>query len=371
MVFARPLVLLQSDDWGRVGVRDREGFEQLRASGIRLGERAYDLYSMETADDVTALASTLQKHRDSAGRSASLVMNFCTANLDFGRMRAEQFSRPILLPLAQGLPGKWSRPGLHEAVRDGVQKRIFFPALHGTFHCCPLALNYALSEGSERARLLRLFWDAETPYIYWRMPWVGYEYQNPGPPRGGFLPASEQHSLISSARSSFADLFGTRPLSACAPGYRANHETHRVWSELGIHVAQNGTGDGLRPPWIDELGLLQVYRSLDLEPSERELETKKYLEVAESCFSRGFPLIISIHSINFHSTLRDFRSAGIAALNQLLTALESKFPELLYVNDADLYAIVTEGAFQGEAAKIKVTARRQPWNFRTTLKEFV
>jgi hypothetical protein len=35
--FSRPLVLLQSDDWGRVGARDREGYEPLRASGIRLG----------------------------------------------------------------------------------------------------------------------------------------------------------------------------------------------------------------------------------------------------------------------------------------------------------------------------------------------
>src|SRR5215469_17554334 len=87
--FDRPLVLLQSDDWGRVGVRDREGFEQLRAQGIRLGERPYDLYSLETAEDVQAVAAMLDRHRDSVGHPASLVMNFCTANLDFARMRQE------------------------------------------------------------------------------------------------------------------------------------------------------------------------------------------------------------------------------------------------------------------------------------------
>ena len=53
--FSRPLVLLQSDDWGRVGVRDREGYEQLRSSGIHLGENPYDYYSLETAEDVMAL----------------------------------------------------------------------------------------------------------------------------------------------------------------------------------------------------------------------------------------------------------------------------------------------------------------------------
>lgn len=361
-VFSRPLVLLQSDDWGRVGIRDREGYEQLRASGIRLGERPYDLYTLETAEDINALTLMLGRHHDSAGHPASLVMNTCTTNLDFVRMRDEGFARPILLPLSQGLPGKWSRPGLQEAIREGVRKRVFFPALHGTIHCCSLALENALSEGGERARMLRLLWEAETSYIYWRMPWVGYEYQNPERPRRGFLPFAEQCRLINQARSNFVTLFGVDPSSACAPGYRANCETHRAWSEAGIRVAQNGTGNGLRPPHLDEFGLLHIYRSLDLEPSERELETKKYLEVAEACFSRGLPLIVSVHSINFHSTLRDFRCATITALDQLLTALEAKYPELLYINDAELYAIVTEGAFQGETSQIKVLTRRQPWN---------
>ena len=67
--FSRPLVLLQSDDWGRVGVRDREGYEQLRASGVPLGENPYDYYSLETAEDVMLLRDLLKRHRDSTGPS--------------------------------------------------------------------------------------------------------------------------------------------------------------------------------------------------------------------------------------------------------------------------------------------------------------
>src|SRR5436309_16068346 len=81
--FNRPLVLLQSDDWGRVGVRDNEGREELLAAGVNLGERPYDLYSLETADDVGALAEVLQSVRDSVGQSPCLGMNFVVANLDF------------------------------------------------------------------------------------------------------------------------------------------------------------------------------------------------------------------------------------------------------------------------------------------------
>ena len=64
LYFSRPLVLIQSDDWGRVGVRDREGYEQLRTSGVRLGENPYDFYTLETAEDVIAISDLLKRHRD-------------------------------------------------------------------------------------------------------------------------------------------------------------------------------------------------------------------------------------------------------------------------------------------------------------------
>src|SRR5689334_18061099 len=81
-----PIVIFQSDDWGRVGVRDRGGWDELRAAGVSLGEKAYDYYSLETADDLSALRAVLRKHRDCTGRAPCLVMNFCVANLDFPRM---------------------------------------------------------------------------------------------------------------------------------------------------------------------------------------------------------------------------------------------------------------------------------------------
>jgi hypothetical protein len=354
--FSRPLVILQSDDWGQVGVRDREGYELLRARGIRLGERPNDLYTLETADDMLALASLLERHHDSIGRSPCLVMNVCTANLDFSRMRSEGFKRASLLTLANGLPGSWSRPGLFESYRAGVERGVFCPALQGTTRFCPLAFSNALAEDGERARFLQLFWEAETPYIYWRMPWVGYEYWNPEKPHAGFLDAEHQRSLVEQGCQNLSDLFGVKPVSACAPGCRANRDTHRAWSEAGIHVAENGSDNGLRSPHIDEFGVLHLYRSIDFEPSHRELDIEKYLEVAGVGFARGLPVIISVHSINFHSTLKDFRSGSIAGLDKLLTALESRYPELLYVNDEDLYRIVTKGTFHSRAAKVRVMA---------------
>src|ERR1700690_1915037 len=364
LAFSRPLVVLQSDDWGRVGVRDREGYELLRSRGFRLGERAYDLYTLETADDVGALAGGLGRHQDSTGRRPCMVMNVCAANLDFNKMREGGFKEIALLPLAQGLPGKWSRPGLVEAYRAGIEQGVFHPGLHGVTHFNPVAVANALAQGGERARLLRTFWEAETPYIFWRMPWIGYEYWNPEKPHAGFMEAGRQREVIEQACRNFTALFGTRPSSACAPGCRANRDTHQAWAEQGIHVAESGTGSGLKAPHVDEFGVLHLYRTIDFEPSQSELDPEKYLQIAGNCFSKGLPVVISTHAVNFHSTIKDFRTPTLEALDSLLTALEAKYAELLYVHNEDLYNLVTQGALAQGKVEVKVTASREDWNSR-------
>ena len=59
-----------------------------------------------------------------------------------------------------------------------------------------------------------------------------------------FLPASSQREMIGQAVGWLtAKCLQTLPQSACAPGYRANDDTHRAWAQYGIRVAQNGPGN--------------------------------------------------------------------------------------------------------------------------------
>lgn len=345
-VFSRPLVLLQSDGWGRVGVCDPEGFEKIRSKGIRLGENPNDLYSLETAADVDSLRDLLANHRDCMGNPACLVMNFCPANLDFKKMREGGFSKLELMPLFRGLPGRWSRPGLIESYRSGIKQGVFFPALQGLTQFCTFAVEQALVHNNERAHLLRILWEEDTPFIHWRMPWVGYEYWHPEKPQAGFLPAEIQRTLVRRGCELLLALFKTAPISACAPGYRANLATYEAWSHHGIRVAQNSTGEGLKAPNIGPNGILQLHRVLDFEPCRKEVEVDRYLEIAQVCFSRGLPFVVSVPSMNFHSSIKDFSTPSLAALDALLMALESKYPELLYITDRDLYSIIINGRFR-------------------------
>jgi hypothetical protein len=354
----RPLVLLQSDDWGRLGVRDEEGAALLRESGIKLGEDPYDFYTLETAKDVIALRDLLLGHRDSTGRPPCMVMNFALANLDFTRMAKDDYREVHLLPLTEGLPGKWTRAGLFEAYRQGIADGVFYPALHGLSHFCRPAVEHELAKDGERRALLRTLWKTETPYIYWRMPWVGYEYCRPEKPRAGFLSDEAQTDLVRQATDIFTAIFDHAPVSACAPGYRANRGTHAAWSSCGVRVAQNGGGTQL-PPHMDEFEMLNLYRTIDFEPSQQELPLENYMQLAGDAFARGIPVIVSTHSLNFHSSLKDFRGPSLRALDRFLSALEAKYSDLLYVHDADLYELVMRGKFTSAQGLVVVDIKQQ------------
>lgn len=356
--FDRPLVLFQSDDWGRIGLRDQEGLEQLRDAGLTLGERPYDFYTLETADDLGALVGVLKQHRDSVGRHPCLEMNFIVANLDFSTNPAQQPSLSFL-PLAEGLPQGWSRPKLIEGYRAGIADGVFFAALHGISHFCRSAIERALS-GGERTKLLQTFWKAGTPYIHWRMPWIGYEFWDPEQAKDDrFLAAEVQTDLIGQTVGAFAKLFSALPGSACAPGYRANDDTHRAWAQHGIRVAQSGPGS-LIPPFFGRHNMLHLTRTVEFEPAvDPAFSVESCVRQAERCFERGNPAIVSVHSINFHSSVRDFRSRTLTFLDQFLTELELKYPNLLYLHDECIRLLINNGSYETSSGSVKVNVRRE------------
>ncbi|MFZ3263880.1 MAG: hypothetical protein WA172_07760 [Terriglobales bacterium] len=355
--FDRPLLLFQSDDWGRVGVRDREGWEQMRATGIHLGEAPYDFYCLETGEDLQAMRAVLGKHRDSSGRHPSMGMNFIMANVDFDRCLASSGKEISLVPLTEGLPCQWQRHGLFEAYRQGIQDGAFYAALHGLTHFCANSIKRELEADGERAELIRKLWRAQTPYIYWRMPWIGYEYWDGElEPERRFLSRDDQQSAIRRAAEIYHTFFGSLPFSACAPGYRANADTRKAWFEAGIRVVQNGPGE-CKAPYLDEDGMLHTFRTIEMEPATGGRDLANVLSDVEECFINGLPAVVSIHSLNFHSTIRDFRTPTLVLLDEFLRAIEKKWPDLLYLNDADLFRLATEGFYLAHDKKIDVGVR--------------
>ena len=59
-------------------------------------------------------------------------MNFILANLDFGKMSAEDFRQIHLLSLAEGFPAGWTARGDGSVIAKESPMDVFHPALHGS-----------------------------------------------------------------------------------------------------------------------------------------------------------------------------------------------------------------------------------------------
>lgn len=354
--FERPLVLFQSDDWGLCGVRDGAGYAALCAAGVPLGSSPYDFHSLETADDLRALYRVLERHHDRGGRSPTFVLNFMAANLDGARALADGVRQAALVPLDVGLPGAWERSGLWQAYRDGLTAGFIYPAYHGLTHFCQRAAARILRANNARGALLRTLYAHDTAQLYSQARWLGLEYYEPDGENQGWLDAATQSGLIQQGAAHFTRMFGRAPFSACAPGYRANDATRRGWAQQGIRVAQNGPGFDLAP-YVDASGLLMVYRNVSLEPALHPAPDliDRALAAATRAAAAHRPIVVCMHAVNFHSTIRNFREATLAQLDEFLTRLQARLPDLWYAHDEDVWALALRGRhiWRGETRAVR------------------
>jgi hypothetical protein len=340
--FQRPVVLLHSDDWGLGGIPDKATYARLDQKGLSTWWYPFDKHSLETAQDLQELYAVLGKHYDSRGRSPGIVFNFILANVNFEEVAANGFKKLCLLPVYKGLPTAWQRPDLLEAYRQGIETRLVYPALHGLTHFNLLAAETALAQEGERHSQLVTLYEEGVPQLYSYTPWLGYEFRaGDGVFADPWLTFQQQFQVIAQAIELFEHAFGHKPTSACAPGYRANDDTLRAFARQGVRVVQDGPSIRAAP-YYDRYGLLHLPRNVVLEPALDNTPDllELALQEAESAIARKWPVIVTIHSMNFQSALHSGSSRTLAMLDDFLTTLEQRHADLRYMHDGDLLDLV-------------------------------
>ena len=98
---------------------------------------------------------------------------------------------------------------------------------------------------------------------------------------------------------------------------------------------------------VGEDGILNLHRNVEFEPAtDPSLSVDDRIRSVEACFERGIPAIISIHSINFHSSVSGFLDRTIPLLDRFLSALRKRHRDLLYLHDGDLHQLVEQGFYE-------------------------
>lgn len=335
-----PIVVIQSDDWGRTGAPDTAALSELRDSGFPVGNSPWDFYGLESAYDLLELGTVLGKFRDQENQPACMVANFILANPDLRRMQSTDWREIHWIEIKQGLPAPWNEPGLHQAYDALINAGVFRPALHGYSHFNEAAWSDALlhpeTELGKRARTLA---EHDIPYLASLTPEFNFALVARHGSSEIFRPSHEQDSWVSNGVRAYRNMFGHSPISTCAPGYRSNPATDHIWWQAGIQVVQ--TAERCLP--YNRCGMLVLPRNVFFEPVFSDSNAVDLaLESAEAAVSAGLPVVICSHSINYIDRHLKRAAHGRAALSELLDKLLSRFPNLRFVHDATVYDTYTQ-----------------------------
>jgi hypothetical protein len=352
----RPVVVIESDDWGSLRTSSRADCDRLAALGCRMERSPYSLDALETDEDLDRLFEVLDSVKDSRGRPACMTANMVTANADFARIREADFSAYVYEPATVTLARSPARQGVARRYAEGLKRRLFVPQLHGREHIRWWEWLEALRAGSAEAR------------ITFEMGMCGVPLAASREGHGFFAPPYQdaetlsRHgvdlgTLVREGVELFEKQFGYRPLSTMAPGYTWTDDVERLWAGAGIryiqgtifHLVPTPGGERKRTHVLGERGAaggLYLVRNAGFEPAEgRGVD---WLARAAARADRALrfhkPAIIETHRMNFVGSIDPAnRDRGLGLLAQLLRGLVDRRPDLVFLSSPELGYLVEHG----------------------------
>lgn len=315
-VFARPILVLESDDWG---------------AG-----------PLTQASALDAIAATLGRHLDEAGRSASMNLALVLAVPDGPSMAADGGYRRIELDAPMFSP-------VLTALRAGMRQRVFSAQLHGHEHYWPPAL-LGLGDPAVRAWLRQV-----PPAVTEQLPshlqsrWVDASRLP-----STSLPADQIRSAIDAEVAAYRRILGEQPVVVVPPTFVWTREVEKAWAAAGLEFVvtpgwrytQRGA-DGM--PGGDEGpirhgdragGLSYVVRTDYFEPA-RGRGASHALQAMYRTVVEGLPCVLENHRDNFIASAEQAQHS-LQELDALLKLALQRHPALRFLSTFELGSILRD-----------------------------
>lgn len=343
-------VVFQSDDWGLCAwCPDEEAYRALCDTPAFRSPagRAYGRSTLESADDVRALAAVLEEVSGADGLPPVWQANTVMAAPDYARLEASGFAAGAPPALLQPeVPPRWQRPGLWDEVRRAEGRGLWRAELHGLLHVPASAWLEALRRGEPDARLAL------------RHQCLVCEAAEAGSEFGPREPWELRARQLERGARHFAAFFGRPPTSFCPPDYGWDPRVEAAAARLGVGVLQGRAEQAGLPlgrlhqrwraaRWRRRAGPLFAMPARiafeprgEVDPGGRR-GAHAALRRARAAWAAGRPAVVSSHRLNYAHLDAVRSAAGRVQLRALLGALAAE--GAVFLCDAEVAGLEERG----------------------------
>lgn len=312
-VLKRPVLIVESDDWGPAGDDDAVRLERL--------------------------AGLLRGYRDRRGRSVVLTLGIVLALPDARRIAADGGYHRILLT------DERSSAVLH-AIRSGVDAGVFSVQLHGMEHYWPEALMAAAAHDQNiRAWLASSPWPStEALPSALQSRWIDASMLPSRP-----LSVDQINAAVAEEMATFAAIFGEAARVVVPPTFVWDGRVETAWAAAGAkivvtpgarYVRRDAQGALVRdgPRLYNGMatrdGLRYVVRDDYFEPSKGH-RAERALDALKAKIRLGRPTLLETHRLNFVG----HPAAANIAFDELARAFDlvlQRFPDVVFLSTREL-----------------------------------
>jgi hypothetical protein len=350
--FKDKFIVFESDDWGAIRMSSNKSLQHLLASGIQPADNDEERYlfndKLESAADLQRLFSLLSTFKDFKGRPP-VFTGFClSANPDFEKIRASNFSQYFYENVSKTYQRYYSTQNIKDIYWAATKEHLFSPEFHGREHLNVPAWMKGL-QSNNRETL-----DAFNCHVY------GFT------PRSSLSPISYQaafdiwdpeeldmqRTILREGIENFVEFYGKQPEVFVAPNGPFNLELIDVLQEnsikyIGIskqHKSPTGFGRVKRSFHYlgqkNKYGMYYITRNCTFEPSLKGQQidwVDRTMFEIEVAFKYCKPAVISTHRVNYMGELQaSNRENGLIQLEALLRRILVKWPDVQFVTTAEL-----------------------------------
>jgi hypothetical protein len=335
----RPILVIESDDWGAEHIPGPEAIEQMKKTGLFSGD-SHGMYDgLETADDVDKLCNILSSHKDGDGNPAVITANFIMANPDFSAIIESNYSIFKAKPIDVGWNHEPATKTLWQEYRAGINCGLIVPQLHGIYHFCPTEWMERLRQqdpATQHAFDLQMIGEKEDA--------SGTGIKSMAPIYHGTTKVIKQ--FVADGARTFKRIFGVDSITTIAPCYawrswetEESLLTHNTIAMQGREYQHLPDG-GIKLHYMGErgpCGMLYLVRNCTLEPISASTTVEQCVGQISLAFQHNHAAIICSHRINYTSRVTaEVRDRGLAVLDGVLKQVEKKFSNVEFLSSDKL-----------------------------------